>query len=80
MKYNPLRRKWWFLGGTGASLFGFGICCVVESGFLKHGGAPVWKWVLLGTLSLIILITGVVLLIKAGFVGEQQIHTKQTND
>lgn len=80
MNNAQLKRKWLLLGGIGASLFGFGICCTVESGFLKHGGAPIWKWVLFGTISLVVLISGLVLLIKAGFVGEQLKQSKQTND
>ena len=53
-------------GGVGATLFGFGVCCVVESGFLKHDGAPKLLWIAAGTLSLIIMIVGLIMLIKAG--------------
>ena len=58
--------KWLLTGGAGTSLFGLGLCAVVESGFLKHSGAPWWLWVGLGSLSLVITMTGLVLLIKAG--------------
>lgn len=60
------RKKWWLMGGAGASLFGFGLCAVVECGFLKHSGAVWWHWASLGTISLGITILGLVLLIKAG--------------
>ena len=60
------RKKWLLTGGAGASLFGFGLCAVVESGFLKHGDSEWWEWVGLGTASLIVTIFGLVLLIKAG--------------
>lgn len=60
------RKKWFLTGGAGASLFGFGICAVVESGFLKHSGAEWRAWVTWGTMSLIVTILGLVLLIKAG--------------
>jgi len=52
-------------GGLGASLTGFGVCCIVESGFLKHNGASLAQWVGLGTLSLIIFNAGICLLIDA---------------
>lgn len=54
------------MGGVGASLFGFGLCAVVESGFLKHSGSEWWHWAGLGTISLIVTVVGLVLLIKAG--------------
>ncbi len=60
------RKKWLLTGGAGASLFGFGLCAVMESGFLKHNGATWWHWASLGTISLVVTILGLVLLIKAG--------------
>ncbi|NKI32362.1 hypothetical protein [Croceivirga thetidis] len=66
-----LKRKWLLTGGFGALLYGFGICCVIESAFYKHSGAPLWEWVVLGTVSLSILLTGTVLLIKAGILGQK---------
>jgi len=60
------RGKWLYTGGIGASLFGFGLCSVVECAFLKHNGAEWWHWVGLGTISLGVVIFGLVLLIKAG--------------
>nr|WP_299345437.1 hypothetical protein [Allomuricauda sp.] len=66
-----MKRKWLWTGGLRASLFGFGICCLIECGFLKHSEAPWYQWVLLGTLSLIITILGLVFLIKAGLLEEK---------
>jgi hypothetical protein len=79
MDRKTLRNKWLWQGGLGAALLGFGSCCVVESGFLKHNGAPIWQWTLFGTLSLCILISGVVLLIKAGFLGEALKNAEHQN-
>lgn len=60
------KKKWLLTGGLGTTLFGLGICCVIESAFYKHNGAIWYEWAFFGTVSLSILITGVVLLIKAG--------------
>ncbi|MEO0571675.1 MAG: hypothetical protein AAF039_08215 [Bacteroidota bacterium] len=60
------KRKWLLMGGAGASLFCFGICAVIESGFLKHSGVKWWYWAGLGTVSLAVTMVGLVLLIKAG--------------
>ena len=60
------KKKWLLTGGIGASLFGFGLCGVLESGFLKHGDVAWWIWSSLGTVALSVTILGLVLLIKAG--------------
>lgn len=60
------KKKWLLTGGSGAVLFGFGICAVIECAFLKHEGHFWYVWASLGTVSLAVLISGVVLLIKAG--------------
>lgn len=65
------KKKWLLTGGSGASLFGFGICAVVECGFLKHSGANWYVWAGLGTFSLVILMSGLVLLIKAGLMEKE---------
>lgn len=66
-----MKIKWLRTGGIGACLFGVGICCLIECGFLKHSEAPWYQWVSLGTLSLIVTILGLVFLIKAGFLEEK---------
>lgn len=60
------KQKWLVTGGAGALCFGFGICAIVECGFLKHNGAAWTTWAGLGTLSITITMLGLVLLIKAG--------------
>ena len=59
------KTQWLLRGGLGAALTGFGICAIVECGFLKHDGAPVIQWAGFGTLSLIVFIAGICLLIDA---------------
>lgn len=65
------RKRWWSYGGVGAALLGFGLCCTVESGFLKHNGEPWYIWVIAGTLSLCLAIAGTIFLIKAGILGNE---------
>ena len=65
---KKLRNIWLFTGGGGAVLLGTGISCAIESGFLKHSGVVWWQWVLGGTASLALVITGVILLIKSAFI------------
>ena len=60
------KRKWLLTGGLGSSLFCFGIRGAIETGFYKHDGADLLSWVTLGTLSLITIMLGLILLIKAG--------------
>ncbi|MEP3210079.1 MAG: hypothetical protein ABJN95_12850 [Maribacter sp.] len=68
---KKLKREWFVKGTLGALLFGFGLCCMIESGFLKHTGAPWYEWVLAGTISLCITMAGLVYLIKAGISGHE---------
>ncbi|NAS13185.1 hypothetical protein [Poritiphilus flavus] len=67
---RKLRRRWWLTGTFGALAFGAGLCCTVEAGFLKHSGSSWQLWVLAGTASLALVISGLVLLIRAGIQGE----------
>lgn len=66
MKPSTLKKRWLWTGGLGATLVGLGISASIESAFLKHQGAEWWTWIISGTLSLSILITGIILLIKSG--------------
>lgn len=68
---KKLRREWCIKGTLGALLFGFGLCCMIESGFLKHTGAVWSEWVIAGTISLCITVSGVVLLIRAGVLSNE---------
>ncbi|TMM57261.1 hypothetical protein FEE95_12300 [Maribacter algarum] len=69
--FKKLKRKWLIKGTLGALLFGFGLCCMIESGFLKHGGSIWYEWVLAGTISLCVTISGAVFLIQAGILGRE---------
>lgn len=68
---KKLKRKWLFRGGLGCLLVGTGVSFAIESGFLRHSGAPLWQWVLAGTVSLAILIYGVLMLIKTAFLEQK---------
>jgi hypothetical protein len=59
MEINQLKKRFWLFGGLGTGLLGFGLSAIVESGFMKHSDAQTWEWVLAGTLSLILIMTGV---------------------
>ena len=59
MEINQLKKRFWLFGGLGTGLLGFGLSAIVESGFMKHSNAETWQWVLAGTLSLIVIMTGV---------------------
>jgi len=59
MEINQLKKRFWLFGGLGTGLLGFGLSAIVESGFMKHSNAETWQWVLAGTLSLILIMTGV---------------------
>ncbi|MEM6894806.1 MAG: hypothetical protein AAGD88_07265 [Bacteroidota bacterium] len=61
-----LKKKWLLQGGLGASLFGLGLCCTIESAFLKHAGVVWYYWLSAGTISIAVTILGLVLLIKTG--------------
>ena len=64
-KKSGTKRKWLIKGGVGSALFGFGLCCLLESGFLKHADSPTIYWVAAGTASLIIVLSGLNILIDA---------------
>ncbi|NGZ89552.1 hypothetical protein [Psychroflexus maritimus] len=53
------QKRYWFFGGAGTALLGFGLSALVESGFLKHQTSQDWQWILAGTLSLILIMTGI---------------------
>ena len=53
-----LKKRYWWFGGLGSAVLGFGLCALVESGFLKHDKAEPWQWVVAGTVSLILIMTG----------------------
>lgn len=75
MNKNQLKKRYWLFGGLGSGLLGFGLSALVESGFLKHSEAPVWQWVVAGTLSLIVIMTGVNFLFES-FRCKQELNSK----
>lgn len=60
---NSYKKQYWWSGGIGTGLLGFGLSALVESGFLKQQpSTETWHWVLAGTLSLLLIMSGVNLL------------------
>jgi uncharacterized BrkB/YihY/UPF0761 family membrane protein len=65
MANKKVKRDFWLFGALGSLVLGFGLCLLVESGFAKHSDAPTWHWVSLGTLSLILIMSGVNFLFRS---------------
>lgn len=55
LKRMSLYTKWLFSAVGGLIMIGFGLCIFSEAANLKHTGAPVLRWVLLGSYSLIMI-------------------------
>ena len=53
-----LRTKWLVLSVTGVFLLGAGLCTLSEAGHIKHSNAPMEKWVLSGTYSMVLFMSG----------------------
>lgn len=62
---EKLQQRYWWTGGIGTGLLGFGLSALVESGFLKHSEASTWQWVIAGTLSLVFIMAGINLLFES---------------
>jgi hypothetical protein len=45
-------KSWLIQAPLGLILIGFGACLIAESAILKAAGAPTWRWVVAGTVSL----------------------------
>lgn len=58
-------RAYWLFGGLGSAVLGFGLSLLVESGFIKHSSRPDWEWVLLGTFSLVLIMSGINFLFRS---------------
>jgi hypothetical protein len=65
MTNKNVKRDFWLFGALGSLVLGFGLCLLVESGFVKHSNAPSWQWISLGTLSLILIMSGVNFLFRS---------------
>lgn len=59
------KQNYWLFGAVGTLLLGFGLCALLESGFLKHSEAPTWQWLAAGTCSLILIMSGINLLFES---------------
>ncbi|MBZ9778183.1 hypothetical protein LB452_04535 [Psychroflexus sp. CAK8W] len=73
MNKQQLKKRYWIFGGLGTGLLGFGLSALVESGFMKHSEAPAWQWILAGTLSLILIMTGINFLFES-FRSKQELN------
>lgn len=69
---EQLQKRYWWFGGMGTALLGIGLSALVESGFLKHSEAEAWQWIAGGTLSLILIMTGINFLFES-FASKQQL-------
>ncbi|MBS3739009.1 hypothetical protein [Mesohalobacter halotolerans] len=65
MTHKKAKRDYWLFGTLGSLTLGFGLCLLVESGFIKHNEASSWQWIGLGTLSLILIMSGINFLFKS---------------
>jgi len=59
------KRSWWTKGTCGIPLLGSGISMVVDAGFYRYAHPDDWRWILYDTASLIILMTGLILMIDS---------------
>lgn len=55
---NRYRQRWLIRAAAGLAIFGFGACLVAEAAMKKYSGVPTLEWVTWGTLSLIVLNSG----------------------
>lgn len=65
MKKKKYKKQWLIRGGIGSALVGFGLCATIESGFLKYTSPQSYLWIITGTISLVIFMTGLNILISA---------------
>lgn len=60
------KKRWLIQAPLGLIGVGLGLCLFSEAGHLKHGGAPLSTWILWGTVSLVVINAGLVLLVDRG--------------
>jgi hypothetical protein len=65
MKAKTPKKNYWLFGALGSLVLGFGLCLLLESGFLKHSGAEDWTWIAQGTFSLILIMSGINFLFRS---------------
>jgi hypothetical protein len=71
-----LKHKWLACSAAGLILVGLGLCIFSEAAHIKHSGKDTATWVLLGTLSLVIINTGLAIFGK-GVVYKTEIRVKK---
>ena len=70
------KQSWWVYGALGALLLGSGFSLAAEASHWKHTAQPFWQWTLGGIAGIGLLLSGVVLLIKAGIL-ERELHREK---
>lgn len=76
---EKLKRRWWLKGSLGTLFLGAGLSGAIESGFLKASVDENILWILAGTASLGLVISGVVFLIEAG-IANYELGKMKTDD
>ena len=59
------KKQYWLFGALGSLVLGFGLCLLLESGFLKHSDAEDWTWIAQGTFALILIMSGINFLFRS---------------
>ena len=70
-KMNKQKKLWWFNGVVGALLLGSGLSIALECSQLKHNDGDFWLWTLGGTAGIGMVLSGVVLLSRAGIINQE---------
>lgn len=65
------RWQWWFNGAFGAILLGSGFCLALEASHWKHNNESFWIWTIAGIVGIALLLSGIVLLIRAGIIKKE---------
>lgn len=65
------KKQWWFNGVVGALLLGSGLSIALECSHIKHSGGDFWLWTLGGTAGIGLLLSGVVMLVRAGILNAE---------
>ena len=73
------RKQWWFNGVTGAVLLGSGLSIALECSNIKQDGGDILTWVFGGTAGIGLVLSGVVLLIRAGIINHE-LKTQQEDN
>ncbi|MEO1516105.1 MAG: hypothetical protein AAFV95_13865 [Bacteroidota bacterium] len=74
---NKHYKRWFLQGASGVVLLGMGLCMLLESAFFKHSHPPAWQWIGAGTLSLCVVMAGLMLVIDSV---KHRIYYEQSKD